>query len=65
MKLEDYRKKTDIELSKELNVLLKERFTLRIQRGSGLNPKPHLFGINKKNIARIKTILNEKKLNGK
>ena len=65
MKLEVYRKKTDIELSKELNVLLKERFTLRIQRGSGLNPKPHLFGINKKNIARIKTILNEKKLNGK
>jgi len=65
MKLEDYRKKTDVELSKELNVLLKERFTLRIQRGSGLNPKPHLFGINKKNIARIKTILNEKKLNGK
>jgi len=65
MKLEDYRKKTDIELSKELNILLKDRFTLRIQRGSGLNPKPHLFGINKKNIARIKTILNEKKLNGK
>lgn len=65
MKLEDYRKKTDVELSKELNVLLKERFTLRIQRGSGLNPKPHLFGTNKKNIARIKTILNEKKLNGK
>ena len=65
MKLEDYRKKTDIELLKELNVLLKERFALRIQRGSGLNPKPHLFGINKKNIARIKTILNEKRLNGK
>ena len=65
MKLEDYRKKTDIELSKELNVLLKERFALRIQRGSGLNPKPHLFSVNKKNIARIKTILNEKKLNGK
>jgi len=65
MKLEDYRKKSDIELLKELNVLLKERFALRIQRGSGLNPKPHLFGINKKNIARIKTILNEKKLNGK
>ncbi|MBC8299882.1 MAG: 50S ribosomal protein L29 [Pelagibacterales bacterium] len=65
MKLEDYRKKTNIELSKELNVLLKERFALRIQRGSGLNPKPHLFSVNKKNIARIKTILNEKKLNGK
>ncbi len=65
MKLEDYRKKTDMELSKELDVLVKERFNLRIQRGSGLNPKPHLFSINKKNIARIKTILNEKKANGK
>ena len=59
MKIEDYRKKSSEELKKELNSLVKERFNLRIQRGSGLNPKPHLFGINKKNIARIKTILNE------
>ena len=59
MKTEEYRKKTSEELKKELNNLVKERFNLRIQRGSGLNPKPHLFGINKKNIARIKTILIE------
>ena len=50
MKTEDYRKKTNEELSKDLNDLLKERFDLRIQRGSGLNPKPHLFNNNKKII---------------
>ena len=61
MKIEEYRKKTSEELKKELNNLVKERFNLRIQRGSGLNPKPHLFAINKKSIARIKTILHEKK----
>ena len=64
MKTDEYRKKNSEELKKELNNLVKERFNLRIQRGSGLNPKPHLFGINKKSIAIIKTILNEMK-NGK
>tara|TARA_B100000965_G_C19186491_1_gene581179 strand:+ start:144 stop:338 length:195 start_codon:yes stop_codon:yes gene_type:complete len=64
MKIEEYRKKTNEELQNELNNLVKERFNLRIQRGSGLNPKPHLFAINKKSIARIKTILNEKKIDG-
>ena len=61
MKIEEYRKKTSEELKNELNNLIKERFNLRLQRGSGLNPKPHLFAINKKSIARIKTILHEKK----
>ncbi|MBT3549076.1 MAG: 50S ribosomal protein L29 [Gammaproteobacteria bacterium] len=65
MNAKEYREKTSAELTKELEVLVKERFTLRIQRGTGLNPKPHLFSINKKSIARIKTILNEKKLDGK
>ena len=64
-KVEDYRKKTNEELKIELNSLLKERFELRIKRGSGLNPKPHLFGINKTNIARVKTIIKEKLKNGK
>jgi large subunit ribosomal protein L29 len=63
--LKNIEKKTNDELKKELNTLVKERFNLRIQRGSGLNPKPHLFAINKKGIARIKTILNEKKIDGK
>ncbi|MEC7833238.1 MAG: 50S ribosomal protein L29 [Pseudomonadota bacterium] len=61
MNIDEYKKKTKEELVKELHTLIKERFDLRIQRGSGLSPKPHLFKVNKKKIARIKTILIEKK----
>tara|TARA_B100000029_G_scaffold108833_2_gene100220 strand:+ start:486 stop:671 length:186 start_codon:yes stop_codon:yes gene_type:complete len=61
MNIDEYKKKTKEELVKELHTLMKERFDLRIQRGSGLSPKPHLFKVNKKKIARIKTILVEKK----
>ena len=49
----EYRKKTREELVKELDVLLKERFDLRIQRGSGLSPKPHLFKINKQIFIKL------------
>ena len=65
MNIKEYREKSNAELIQELDILIKERFTLRMQRGTGLNPKPHLFSINKKSIARIKTILNEKKSDGK
>ena len=59
MKYQDYIKKTSDELKTELENLLKERFELKMKRGSGLNPKPHLFRVNKINIARIKTALND------
>jgi len=58
MKYQDYVKKSKEELKTELEKLLKERFELKMKRGSGLNPKPHLFRQNKINIARIKTVLN-------
>ena len=64
MKLEELRKKSEQELQQTLDELAKERFSLRIKRGSGLNPKPNLFRENKISIARVKTILNEMK-NGK
>ena len=64
MKLEELRKKSEQELQQTLDELAKERFSLRIKRGSGLNPKPNLFRENKISIARVKTILNEIK-NGK
>ena len=64
MKLEELRKKSELELKQTLDELAKERFSLRIKRGSGLNPKPNLFKQNKISIARVKTILNEMK-NGK
>ena len=38
MKYQDYLKKTNEELKTELEKLLKERFELKMKRGSGLNP---------------------------
>ena len=57
IKLDELRKKSVEELQKTLDDLAKERFTLRIKRGSGLNPKPNLFRENKISIARVKTIM--------
>ncbi len=59
MDYNEYKKKSMDELKIELEKLLKEKFELKMQRGSGLNPKPHLFRENKVNIARIKTLMNE------
>jgi len=59
MKIDELRKKNQVELQQVLDELAKERFSLRIKRGSGLNPKPHLFRENKISIARVKTVLNE------
>ena len=59
MKIDELRKKNQEELQQTLDELAKERFSLRIKRGSGLNPKPHLFKENKISIARVKTVLNE------
>tara|TARA_Y100000389_G_scaffold168759_1_gene174604 strand:+ start:247 stop:444 length:198 start_codon:yes stop_codon:yes gene_type:complete len=59
MKIDELRKKSQGELQQALDELSKERFSLRIKRGSGLNPKPHLFRENKISIARVKTVLNE------
>lgn len=60
MKAEDLRKKSNDELKKELGESLKEQFNLRMQRGLGEMPRPHQFKQVRRNIARIKTILNEK-----
>ena len=59
MKIDELRKKNQVELQQTLDELAKERFSLRIKRGSGLNPKPHLFRENKISIARVNTVLNE------
>jgi ribosomal protein L29 len=59
IKIDELRKKNQVELQQTLDELAKERFSLRIKRGSGLNPKPHLFRENKISIARVKTVLNE------
>lgn len=58
MKNIDYRKKNKDELKEALLSLLQEQFQLRMQRGMSEMPKTHLFKQVRKNIARVKTLLN-------
>lgn len=56
---EDLRAKSGDELQTELSGLYREQFNLRMQRGSGQEVKPHDFKRVRRQIARIKTIMNE------
>jgi large subunit ribosomal protein L29 len=61
MKIEELRTKDKSELYKELKSLAQEWFKLRMQRKLGEEPRAHNFRILRKNIARIKTVINEKR----
>ncbi len=61
MNASDLRGKSEAELKDELLGLLREQFNLRMQRASGQMSKGHLMRNVRRNIARIKTVLNEKK----
>ena len=60
MNASDLREKSADELNKELVELLREQFSLRMQNGTGQLSRPHQVKVVRRNIARIKTILNEK-----
>jgi large subunit ribosomal protein L29 len=60
MKAVELRKKSVDELRKELLGLLRERFNLRMQRGTGQLSRPDQMGKVRKDIARINTVINEK-----
>jgi large subunit ribosomal protein L29 len=54
------RSKNESELREQLSGLLKEQFSLRMQRGTGQLVKPHDLRRVRRDIARVRTILNEK-----
>jgi large subunit ribosomal protein L29 len=56
----DLRSKTVDELRAELLEIRKEQFNLRMQNASGQTVRPHQFKEARRNVARIKTILNER-----
>lgn len=60
MKASEYRAKTDVELRHELEALAREAFNLRMQQGTGQLSRPSLVREVRRNIARVKTILNER-----
>jgi large subunit ribosomal protein L29 len=60
MSASDLRQKTAAELKLELDTLLREQFNLRMQKGTGQLSRPDQVKKVRRNIARIKTVLNEK-----
>ncbi|GAB4193949.1 MAG: 50S ribosomal protein L29 [Wenzhouxiangellaceae bacterium] len=60
MKAEQLRGKAVAELKQELEELLKEQFNLRMQKGARQLGKPHELRRVRRDIARVRTVLNEK-----
>ena len=64
MNASELRGKTVAELREALHDLLKEQFNLRMQRGTGQFSRPHLMKDVRRNIARVKTVINQKRQAG-
>ncbi len=60
MNAADLRSKSESELKLELHNLLRERFNLNMQRGTGQMTRPDQMRQVRKDIARVYTVLNEK-----
>ena len=61
MKATELRGKTTTELQDALKDLLKEQFNLRMQKGTGQLTRPSQVKLVRRDIARIKTVMNEQK----
>ncbi len=60
MKASELRQKSTEDLGKELLDLLRAQFNLRMQRSIGQASRHDQFGKLRREVARIKTILNER-----
>ena len=60
MKASELKEKSAEELQEEIDGLAKDQFNYRMQKSTGQLGQTHLLGQIKRNIARIKTVLNEK-----
>ena len=64
MKTSELRDKSAEELQEQLVGLMKDQFTYRMQKSTGQLAQTHLLKETAKDIARVKTVLNEKKRAG-
>lgn len=55
----ELRKKSQVELKDELVKLRREQFNLRMASAAGQPARPDQWGKVRKNVARVKTVLNE------
>ncbi|WP_211829042.1 50S ribosomal protein L29 [Kistimonas asteriae] len=60
MKAAELRGKSAEELNAELLTLLRDQFNYRMQKATGQLKQTHLLKQTKRDIARVKTVLNEK-----
>jgi len=59
MKATKLRTMSKVELGEELLKLRREQFNLRMQQATGQMARPHQFSNVRKDIARVKTVLQE------
>lgn len=64
MKIKELTSLSKEELLQKEKALKEELFKLNLQRYGGRVEKPHMFSLIKQDLARIKTILNQKKGQG-
>jgi len=64
MNASELREKSADELKLELDGLLREQFNLRMQKGTGQLSRPDQVKKVRRDIARIKTVMNEKAKSG-
>ena len=60
MNAQELRSKKPAELTTDLAALLKEQFNLRMQKATGQLTKTSQLKVVRRNIARVKMVLNEK-----
>ncbi|MEN9765927.1 MAG: hypothetical protein RL397_1882 [Pseudomonadota bacterium] len=61
MKTTDLRAKSDTDLQKELNDLLKAHFNMRMQHGTQQLANTSQLGAARRDIARVRTLIRERK----
>ena len=59
MKANELREKSAQELNEQLLGLLRDQFNLRMQKATGQLGQSHLISQVKRDIARVKTVLNQ------
>ena len=64
MNVQELRASDEKTLQEELSKLLQEQFNLRMQKGTGQLTQPNELRRVRRNIARVKTLLNEKASKG-
>ncbi len=60
----ELKKSSPVELEKRLLELRKEQFNLRMQRGTGQLSRPSQMRTVRRDIARVKTVMNQAKAGG-